>query len=74
MTRQVRQVSELSVLLDDTNPALLYVGEAASGSSTSAPSWRIKRVDLSSGVILVWADGNSNFDNVWDNRASLTYS
>ncbi len=51
-----------------------YVGEASTGSATSGASWRIKRVDSTTGTVIQWADGNSNFDNIWDNRASLSYS
>ncbi len=50
-----------------------YVGEAAIGTATSAPLWRIKKVDTTSGIIIQWA-GTGVFDQVWDNRASLTYS
>ena len=50
-----------------------YVGEAAIGTATSAASWRIKKVDNTSGIIITWA-GTGVFDQVWDNRASLTYS
>ena len=51
-----------------------YVGEASIGTATSAASWRIKKVYSASGIIIQWADGNASFDNIWDNRASLTYS
>jgi hypothetical protein len=51
-----------------------YVGEAAVGTVTSAALWRIKRVDNTSGVIILWADGNASFDNIWNNYASLSYS
>lgn len=50
-----------------------YIGEAAIGTATSAASWRIKRVDNTTGVVIQWA-GTGTFDQVWDNRASLTYS
>lgn len=50
-----------------------YVGEATIGTATSAASWRIKRVDSSSGTVIQWA-GTGVFDQVWDNRASLSYS
>lgn len=50
-----------------------YVGEAAIGTATSAASWRIKRIDNASGVVVQWA-GTGVFDQIWDNRASLTYS
>lgn len=50
-----------------------YVGEAAIGTATSAASWRIKKVDNTSGIVLTWA-GTGVFDQVWDNRVSLSYS
>ncbi|OHB12916.1 MAG: hypothetical protein A3G46_01625 [Candidatus Zambryskibacteria bacterium RIFCSPLOWO2_12_FULL_39_16] len=50
-----------------------YVGEAAIGTATSASSWRIKKVDSTTGIIIQWA-GTGVFDQVWDNRASLSYS
>ena len=61
----------------DSNDRPEYVGEANPGTATSASSWRIKKIayDTNGNVTSVkWADGNSNFDNVWDNRTSYTYS
>ena len=57
----------------DEGATYTYVGEAVPGTLTSAGSWRIKRLTNASGALL-WADGNASFDNVWDNRASLSYS
>ena len=51
-----------------------YVGEAAVNTLDSAASWRIKRVDSSSGTVIKWADGNASFDNVWDNGAGTDYT
>lgn len=70
------KAQNLSLRLDDNGFGLTYVGEAAPGAATSAASWRIKRIDETSSpdVIVLWADGNSNLDNIWDNRASLSYS
>src|SRR3989338_1365165 len=50
-----------------------YVGEAAIGTTTSAASWRIKKVDSASGTIITWA-GTGVFDKIWDSRASYTYT
>jgi hypothetical protein len=50
-----------------------YIGEAAIGTPTSSASWRIKKVDSSSGIVIQWA-GTGVFDQVWDNHASLSYS
>jgi len=51
-----------------------YIGEAVIGSSAASAVWRVKRLDETSGLIILWADGNENFDNVWNNYATLTYN
>jgi hypothetical protein len=54
-----------------------YRGDADVGSSGSDPVWRIRKVFLNSnnnGINIVFADGDTNFDNIWDNRATLVYS
>ena len=50
-----------------------YLGEAAIGTLSSAASWRIKRIDNTSGIIIMWA-GTGLFNQVYDNYASLPYS
>jgi hypothetical protein len=57
---------------DSVNLNYLYTGHADPGSSTADPVWRISRYDFSNGIM--YADGNQNFDNIWDDRESLTYS
>jgi hypothetical protein len=52
-----------------------YIGWAEPGSSTDASVWRVKRVYAhANGVTVTWADGNTRFDNVWDDHAILSYS
>lgn len=55
-----------------------YTGTAPAGSATSASVWRIKKTTIDSmgegDMVVTWADGNANFDNVWDDHLSLTYS
>lgn len=60
-------------VFDESADPVLYVCEAPAGSATASAVWRIKRVDVSTGIT-TWADGNTNFDNVADNRAALSYS
>jgi hypothetical protein len=62
------------VRLDEASSTITYVGQAVPGSATSSAVWAIKRLDSTSGLIVLWADGNANFDNVWDSRAGLSYS
>jgi hypothetical protein len=60
---------------DEQSSTLGFLGEASPGTLSSAPSWRIRKLVYAADgdVTITWADGNSLFDNVWDNRASLTY-
>lgn len=45
-----------------------------SDMTDDAPLSAILRVDESGAITTIyWADGNKNFDNVWANRAALTY-
>ena len=71
-------VGEYTLLLDDvTTTNMTYVGKAAIGSATSSSVWQIKRIDESgtpTTLVVKWAGGAAAFDQVWDNRASLTYS
>lgn len=60
--------------LDDTTTAnVVYIGKAVPGVLPSSPSWQISRLDTSTGLTKTFADGDSSFNNIWDDRASLTY-
>lgn len=54
---------------------ITYVGKAVAGSTLASASWQIKKItDTSGDLSIQFADGNANFDNVWNNRESLSYS
>lgn len=59
----------------DDQTSVIYIGTAPMNTANSAALWSIKRLSISGGAITIeWADGNDLNDNVWDNRASLSYS
>ena len=63
--------------IDFVGDTVIYRGWANPGTATSTSSWRIRRttfVGSDEDVVHEWADGNDNFDNIWDDRASYTYS
>ena len=63
--------------VDDTGSGVTYHGWAVPGTATSAASWRIRRITDSgtpTDTVIDFADGNNNLDNIWDNRAALSYS
>jgi len=56
---------------------VLYICKAKIGSALSSAVWQIKKVDTTSGVIIQWADGDSNFNNLATDLATvkgLSYS
>ena len=60
--------------VDTTDDSVIYQGWAKQSTTTSEAKWRIKRTTISGSLITdEWADSNANFDNVWDDRASLNY-
>lgn len=64
-----------ATLLDESTSLVTYVGKADPGTATSSAGWQITRLVSSSTLLITtYADGNSSFDNIWDNRASLSYS
>lgn len=51
-----------------------YYAFAAPGSSKAASVWKVIRVDIATGAIKTYADGNANYDNVGQGLAALSYS
>lgn len=62
------------VRLDEASATITYVGRAAPGTATSSASWSIKRLDSTSGLVVLWGAGTAAFNQIWDNRAALGYS
>ena len=55
----------------------IYIGFALPGTSTSSAKWRIMKLtyDVNGNVTDVqWAGGSTSFTQIYDNRASLSYS
>jgi len=52
---------------------IAYLGKAVFGAATSAELWQIRKIDYSTGVEITAAN-DAEFDQIWDDRASLTYT
>lgn len=63
-----------AVRTEQATSTVLYVGRATAGTASASALWQVMKIDTTSGVVVTWADGNGDFDNIWDNRASLSYS
>lgn len=57
-----------------TSGTVTYIGVANPGTSESSASWQCKKIDSTTGIIITWADGDTNFDNIATDLTSLTYS
>ncbi len=72
------EVARRAIELDEVggSPLVSYLGKAAPGTATAAALWAIQRItEQSDGDIsIIWADGDSDPDNIWDDRLSLSYS
>jgi len=61
-------------LLVDNNAGVIYRGYAEIGTDPKVALWAIERISSSKGLEThKWADGNKNFDNIWDKREELIY-
>ncbi|RKX65205.1 MAG: hypothetical protein DRP42_05155 [Tenericutes bacterium] len=65
-----------SLIFDDyTTASTSYVCTAPPGTLSSAASWKVKRLDETGDYLVIeYADGDDEYDNIADNRASLSYS
>ncbi len=77
----VKLAEEIDFVITGAGPSeitTIFRGEAATGSITSAAVWRIRKSVVESGVdddtTVTWADGNALFDNIWDDRLTLSFS
>jgi hypothetical protein len=62
--------------LDMASSTLGYIGMARVGTAEDEANWQIRKMALTSDgdVTITYADGDDFFDNVWDDRAGLSYS
>lgn len=71
LQRALADSMAIKVTVDGTTT---YAGFAAPGTAQSTAKWQALKIDSSSGTIVTYADGNSNFDNVATDLTSLSYS
>lgn len=55
---------------------ITYIGNAPPGSLDANAVWQIKKLDESGSIdlIVTWADGDSDYDNVWDDGLGNDYT
>jgi hypothetical protein len=59
---------------DESQPNVIYKGYAVPNANTREAVWAIIKISrIDSQIIYEWADGDENYDNVWDNRYEIRY-
>jgi len=53
-----------------------YIGLSLPGSAEDSAVWQIRKLVYTGTNVtsILWADGNNNFDNTWENYDSHSYS
>lgn len=63
------------VLVDESNPNIIYKGFASPAANAQEAVWAIQRISNTGDVCSYqWAAGKKNFDNIWNNRTDLLYA
>ena len=59
---------------DESQPNVVYKGYAVANTNTKDAAWAIQKISrIDNQIIYEWADGDENYDNIWDNRYELQY-
>jgi len=68
--------NEFTVKMQYSGWKLIYKGEAQPGTATSASHWRISKMFYSgeNQTDVKWAEGTNEFNKIWDNRTTYSYS
>lgn len=70
-----RNEDDSPIRVDEPSSGITYAGYCFKTPVTSKAIWKIKRISVvGTETITEWADGDKLYNNIWDNRASLTYS
>jgi|SRR3989304_789933 len=54
--------------------SVTYLAIAAPGTPQATAKWQVKKIDETTGTVITFANGDSNFDNVATDLTALTYS
>jgi hypothetical protein len=69
----ISETPEAALRVDTSVANTVYIGRAPIGTDTASAAWQIKKIDTTTGANITWA-GSGNYNQVYDNRAALTYA
>ena len=75
---EVRNIQGAARLDDTVGGTVLYFAQAVAGTLNAAAVWQIQRITFPTpgedDSVVEWADGDLKYDNVWNDRLTLSYS
>lgn len=71
---RVLSSSDAYALKMTVSGAITYIAKAPVGSDQADAVWQVQKLDESSGLVITWADGDEDFDNIATDLTSLSYS
>ena len=66
------QASNMALIIVEDGD-IKYLAMSAPGTDPTTPKWQARKIDKTTGLIITWADGNSEFDNTADDLLNLNY-
>lgn len=63
-------IEEKALVVYETG-MIMYICKAAIGTALDDALWQIKKVDMTTGVIITWADSDSKYDNLATDLATV---
>lgn len=54
--------------------SITYIAWANPGTLESAAKWKVMKLNGTTGLVITWANGDTNFDNIATDLTTLTYS
>mgnify|MGYP001577280341 CR=1 FL=1 len=75
--RVYQEIDDMVTRWDYASTTIRYQGHASPGTATSAARWRIKRFTFDSQgrhTATEFAGGSGEYNQIWDDRASLSFS
>ena|SRR3990167_7415175 len=54
--------------------AITYLAVSAPGTAQSAAAWQALKIDETSGMVITYADGDADFNNIATDLTALSYS
>jgi len=70
----VRQSADTLAMKMTVVGSVTYIAVAAPGTAQATAKWQVKKLDETSGLVITYADGDAEFDNVATDLTALSYS